>query len=71
MKRAVQNLIRLIAGGLILFSIVEFTLAYLRHRADKPSLWLFILSGILLLFGGILFLGSASLAEQLTDDFDE
>ena len=73
MKRAVRGLIRLVASGLVLFGALEIGLELVRHRMkDVPiSVWSCIIGGVLILLGIGLLLTSASLAEQLTDDFDE
>jgi hypothetical protein len=73
MKRAVRGLIRIVACALILFGGMEIGLEIVRHRMkDLPvSAWHCVIGGVLIALGIFLFLVSASLAEQLTDDFEE
>ncbi len=73
MKRAVRAIIRLIAAGLIVFGGMEIGLELVRRRVQKAeiSVWHCILGVVLIGLGVLIFAVSASLAEQLTDDFDE
>lgn len=79
MKRAVRTLIRLIAAALILFGALEIGLEVVHHgvqarnHAERvhTNIWRYIIGVILIVVGVILFLGSESLADQLTDDVDD
>lgn len=73
MRRAVQNLIRFIAAGLMIFGLLEICLEVVRDQMRKTglNLWHCVLGCVLILSGGILFAFSAKLAERLTDDFEE
>ena len=79
MRRAVCTLIRIIAAGLLVFGTLEIGLELVRHQIQvhnhvepiKTNIWHYIIGSILMVVGIILFLGSASLAEQLTDDIEE
>jgi hypothetical protein len=79
MKRPVRTLIQIIAAGLMLFGVLEIGLEFAHHQVQirehiepiKTNIWRYIIGVLLFLVGIILFLGSDSLAEQLTDDIDE
>ena len=73
MRRAVRNLIRFIAAGLIIFGGLEICLEVVRDQMRKTgiSVWHCVVGSILIFSGGILFAVSAKLAEHLTDDFEE
>jgi hypothetical protein len=79
MKRSVRTLIRLIAAALMVFGALEAGMeiehyAMQMHNNVSPvktNIWHYIIGGVLLVAGIILFAGSDSLAEQLTDDIDE
>jgi len=79
MKRAVRTLIRIIAVGLLVFGALEIGLEIAHHQVQvrdhiapiKTNIWHYIIGAGLILTGVILFAGSESLAEQLTDDIDE
>jgi hypothetical protein len=78
MKRAVRSLIRVIAFGLAIFGILEIGLEIARqkiHAAQveppKSHPWQYVIGAGLILAAIILFAGSDSLAEQLTDDVDD
>ena len=79
MKRAVRSLIRLITAGLMIFGALEIGLeiahyvVQVRQHVEPvtTNIWRYIIGALLLVVGIILFLGSDSLAEQLTDDVDE
>lgn len=79
MKRAVRTLIRIIAAALFVFGALEIGLE-LEHRQlqirnhvepVQTNVWHYIIGALLFVAGIILFAGSESLAEQLTDDIDE
>ncbi len=79
MKRAVRTLIRIIAVAMVVFGALAIGLE-LEHRAVqihkhvdpiKTNIWYYIVGALLLVLGAIIFMGSESLAEQLTDDVDE
>ncbi len=79
MKRAVRTLIRIIAAALILFGALEIGLELVHHRVQvrnhvesiHTNIWHYIIGALLIVVGVILFLGSESLADQLTDDIDD
>jgi divalent metal cation (Fe/Co/Zn/Cd) transporter len=73
MRRAVRNLIRFIAAGLVIFGGLEIGLEVMRDRLHKAgiNLWHCFVGTILIVAGVLLFAVSARLAEQLTDDIDE
>jgi drug/metabolite transporter (DMT)-like permease len=79
MKRAVRTVIQIIAAALAIFGILEIGLEIAHHQiqvrnhADPvtTNIWHYVIGGVLLLVGMVLFAGSESLAEQLTDDIDD
>lgn len=79
MKRAVRTLIRIIGAALILFGALEIGLELVHHQVQvrnhvepvHTNFWHYIIGAILIGVGVILFLGSESLADQLTDDIDD
>jgi hypothetical protein len=79
MKRAVRTLIRIIAAGLFVFGALEIGLEVAHHQVQvrnhvdpvTTNVWHYIIGAILIVVAVILFLGSESLAEQLTDDVDD
>jgi hypothetical protein len=79
MKRPVRTLIQIIAVCLMIFGLLEIGLEFAHHQVQvrehvnpiKTNIWRYIIGAILPVLGIILFLGSNSLAEQLTDDFDD
>jgi drug/metabolite transporter (DMT)-like permease len=79
MKRPVRTLIQIIAAGLMVFGALEIGLEIEHHQIQvrnhvspvKTNLWHYIIGVGLLLLGVILFAGSESLADQLTDGIDD
>lgn len=79
MKRAVRILIQIIAVGLMMFGVLEIGLEIAHHQVQirehiepvKTNVWRYIIAVALFVVGIIIFLGSNSLAEQLTDDIDD
>lgn len=79
MKRAVRTLIRIIAVALLVFGALEIGLEIAHHQVQvrnhvepiHTNVWRYVIGGILFVAGVVLFLGSESLAEQLTDDIEE
>ena len=79
MKRAVRTLIQIIGVAAALFGVLEIVLEIAHHQiqvhahADhvKNNIWAYVIGAVLLFVGFILFAGSNSLAEQLTDDYDD
>jgi len=79
MKRAVRTLIQIIGVAAALFGVLEIVLEIAHHQiqvhnhADpvKNNIWSYVIGAVLLFVGFILFAGSNSLAEQLTDDYDD
>jgi hypothetical protein len=79
MKRPVRTLIQIIAVGLMIFGVLEIGLEIAHHQVQirdhiepiKNNIWRYLIGAMLFVVGIILFLGSDSLAEQLTDDIDD
>ena len=79
MKRPVRTLIQIIAVCLMIFGLLEIGLEFAHHQVQvrehanpiKTTIWRYIIGAALPVLGIILFLGSNSLAEQLTDDIDD
>lgn len=79
MKRPVRTLIQFIAAAMVIFGGLEIGLEIERHQLQvrnhaQPiinNFWHYLIGGVLIFAGIILFLGSRSLAEQLTDDVDD
>ena len=79
MKHAVRTLIRIIAVALLVFGALEIGLELVHHQVQvrqhvetiHTNFWHYIIGFILIVVGVILFLGSESLADQLTDDIDD
>jgi hypothetical protein len=79
MKRPVRTLIQIIAVCVMIFGLLEIGLEFAHHQVQvrehvhpiKTNIWRYIIGGALPVLGIILFLGSNSLAEQLTDDIDD
>ena len=73
MKRAVRMILRLIAAGILIVGAMTMGLQLmlqLKHRGE-PSMTRVLLGGLGVVLGLVLFAASSSLAERLTDDFDE
>jgi uncharacterized membrane protein YidH (DUF202 family) len=79
MKRSVRILIQIIAVGMMVFGVLEIGLEFAHHQVQirdhiepvKTNVWSYIIGTVLFVVAIILFLGSDSLAEQLTDDIDD
>ena len=79
MKRSVRTLIQIVAVALMLFGVLEIGLEIAHHQVQvrdhiepiKTNVWRYVIGAALFVVAIILFLGSDSLAEQLTDDIDE
>ena len=79
MKRAVRTLIQIIGVAAVTFGVLEIVLEIAHHQIQvrdhanpiKNNIWNYVIGAVLMVVGGILFLGSNSLAEQLTDDYDD
>jgi len=79
MKRAVRTLILIIGVAVALFGVLEIVLEIAHHQIQvrdhvnpvKNNIWSYVIGAVLLFVGFILFAGRNSLAEQLTDDFDD
>jgi hypothetical protein len=79
MKRAVRTLIQIIAVCVMVFGLLEIGLEIAHHQVQardhvdpiKTNIWRYVIGAVLLAVGFILFAGSNSLAEQLTDDIDD
>ncbi|HXT10184.1 MAG TPA: hypothetical protein VN873_01370 [Candidatus Angelobacter sp.] len=79
MKRAVRTLIQIVAACLVIFGVLEIGLEIahhqiqVRHHAEpiQTNVWSYVIGAVLVALGVVLFLGSNSLAEQLTDDIDD
>jgi uncharacterized membrane protein YkvI len=79
MKRAVRAVIQIIAVCVMIFALLEIGLEIAHHQMQvrnhvnpiKTNVWRYIIAAVLVVVGFILFAGSNSLAEQLTDDIDD
>jgi len=79
MKRSVRLLIQIIAAALMVFGALEIGLEIVHHQVQvrdhanpiQTNIWRYIIGALLFAVGIVLFLGSNSLAEQLTDDYDD
>jgi drug/metabolite transporter (DMT)-like permease len=79
MKRPVRTLIQIIAVAAAIFGLLEIGLEIAHHQIQvrhhispiKTNIWSYVIGAVLLVVGFILFAGSNSLAEQLTDDIDD
>ena len=79
MKRPVRTLIQTIAVCVMIFGLLEVGLEFAHHQIQvrdhvspiKTNIWRYIIGAVLPVVGIILFLGSNSLAEQLTDDIED
>jgi hypothetical protein len=73
MKRAIRNVIRLLAVALVVFGGIELGLELMRRQMQKAEirLWPCLLGLILIAGGAVLFWASARIAERLTEDFEE
>jgi len=79
MKRSVRTLIKIIAVAAAFFGVLEIVLDIAHHHIQvrdhvnpiKTNIWSYVIGAVLLVVGYILFAGSNSLAEQLTDDIDD
>lgn len=79
MKRSVRTLIQIVTVALMVFGVLEIGLEIAHHQIQvrdhinpvQTNLWRYLIGALLFVVGIILFLGSNSLAEQLTDDIDD
>ena len=79
MKQAVRSVIQIVGVAAVLFGLLEIGLEIARHQVQvrdhvnpiKNNIWSYVIGAVLLFVGFILFAGSNSLAEQLTDDYDD
>jgi hypothetical protein len=73
MKHAVRTVIRLIVAGIIIVGGMNVGLEYVRHRmhGTETSLLRVGLGMLGVVLGLILVATSSSLAERMTDDFEE
>lgn len=79
MKRAVRTVIQIVAVALMIFGVLAIGLELAHHQVQvqhhvqpiQTNVWSYVVGGVLLLLAPVLFLGSNSLAEQLTDDYDD
>ena len=72
--RGAQFVIRLTAGGLIMWSVIEiglFVFARILHRTNAGGFWSWCVMVVPLLTGFVLLVKSRSLARKLTEDFDD
>lgn len=72
--RGAQFLIRLAAGGLIMWSLIEigfYAFAKILHRTYAGGFWSWFVMVVPLLAGLVLMFKSRSLARKLTEDFDD
>jgi hypothetical protein len=75
-KRAICNLIRFVAAGLIVCGGMELGLegyAFVRHQRSGAEIspWDCIIGAVLLVLGVILFAASSRIARKTAGDFDE
>jgi hypothetical protein len=78
MKRQVRTLICVVAAAMVVVGGMQTGLEFMRHRitishhrASELNMGRVVIGGVLIVLGIILFAASRSLAEQLTDDFEE
>jgi hypothetical protein len=73
MKRAIRNLIRFIAAGLITFGAMEIGLEILRHQLQNADIGArqCVIGSVLILGGAALLVFSSRLANRLSDDLEE
>ena len=73
MKRAVRTVLRLIAAGMLVVGAMNVGLEFVRHRMQGADIgwWRVGLGVLCVVLGVVLFIFSNSLAERLTDDFEE
>ncbi|HLP76015.1 MAG TPA: hypothetical protein VK327_03790 [Candidatus Paceibacterota bacterium] len=73
MKRAIRNLIRFVAAGLIIFGGLQIGLEFLRQRMQKIEINTrnCVIGGVLILSGVVIMAVSSWLAGRLSDDDDE
>ncbi|HEU5123406.1 MAG TPA: hypothetical protein VFW05_05005 [Verrucomicrobiae bacterium] len=73
MKRAIRNLIRFIAAGLITFGGMEIGLEIMRHRLQNAEIGVrqCVIGSALIIIGAMLLAFSSRLADRLSDDLDE
>jgi drug/metabolite transporter (DMT)-like permease len=79
MKRSVRTLIKIIGVAAALFGVLEIVLEIAHHQVQvrdhvnpiKNNIWSYVIGAVLVVVGYVLFAGSNSLAEQLTDDIDD
>ena len=72
-------MIQIIGVAAALFGVLEIVLEIAHHQVQvrdhvdpvKNNIWSYVIGAGLLFVGFILFAGSNSWAEQLTDDFDD
>jgi drug/metabolite transporter (DMT)-like permease len=72
-------LIQIIGVAAVIFGVLEIVLEIAHHQIQvrdhvdpiKNNIWSYVIGAVLMVVGVILFLGSNSLAEQLTDDYDD
>ena len=72
-------MIKIIGATAALFGLLEIGLEIAHHQVQvrdhvspiKNNIWSYVIGIVLLFVGFILFAGSNSLAEQLTDDYDD
>jgi cytochrome c biogenesis protein CcdA len=73
MKRAVRNVICLLAGGLIVFGGLEVGLEFVKHRLHdgETNVWQYVIGSLLIILGTILFGVSGKVAGRLTGEDDD
>jgi hypothetical protein len=73
MRRAVRNLIRVLAVGLVVFGAMEIGREVMRYRMQKTpfNVWHGVMGSTLIIGGIVLGATSTRLAEHFTDDADE
>jgi len=73
MKHAVCTILRLIAGGLLVFGGLQAGLEFMRRRTQQAesSPWPYVVGSLLILLGVALFAFSSRIAARLTEDYDD
>jgi cytochrome c biogenesis protein CcdA len=73
MKRALRNLIRFVAAGLLVFGGLEIGLELARRRVPNAEVqwWHYVAGAALIFLGGLLAAFSSKLAAHFIDDDEE
>lgn len=73
MKRAIRNLVRVVASALVAFGLIDLCLEFFRvHFHEGEIHWSAGAIGLVFILAGILlFVFSAKIAAKIADDFEE